>query len=118
MNEKDPTHRSDEKWFLPPEGVLDGDEFEIAHRFIDGARNDLEFNSGDNMINPELRARHAAIRPAMEAFLDSQEAKLKAGDAQLAWLLMKRVEREVDELNRGERTTVTGQAHVFSERFL
>lgn len=116
MNEFDPALASGAKWFLPPEGLLDGSDLDIARRYIAGARADLAFFAGDETMTPEAREGHAATRPVMEALLDSQEARLNGGDTELASLLARRMLIEVDELNRGERSTVTGQAHLIGER--
>lgn len=116
MTEFDPKYASGEEWFLPPDGILDGSDFEIAQRYIDGARADARYFAEDQTMSPELRAQHAAANSEMEAFWASQEDRLKSGDGELAGRLAHRMQREVDELNRGERSTVTGQAHLLGER--
>ena len=114
--DKDNLFATGEAWFLPPDGILDGSNFDIAQRFIEGARADIQSFASDETMDPGLKARHDAVRPDMETLLDSQETRLKAGDASLAALLTHRLEIEVDELNRGERSTITGQRHLLAER--
>jgi len=116
MTEVDPWYASGEKWFQPPEGILDGDDFDIARRYIAGARADLVYFNEIAPFSDELRARHNALRPEIEADLDEQEACLDAGNVPTARMLARRMQRDVEELNRGERTTVTGEAHLMGVR--
>jgi hypothetical protein len=122
MSDVDPTYANGEQWFTPPGGVLDGTDFEIAKRYIDGTRADRDFDARNpreltpGELTPESQAARESIQKQMDDLLDSQEERLRAGDADLAARLTHSFEREVDELNRGERTTVTGQAHLFEER--
>ena len=116
MSEIDPEYASGRKWFLPPEGILDGDNYAIARRYIERARADLVYFNEIAPMSDELRARHAALRPEIEADLDEKEVRLDAGETEIAAWLAHRMEREVGELNRGERTTITGDAHLMRER--
>jgi len=116
MSEIDPQYASGEKWFQPPEGILDGDDFDIARRYIARARADLVYYNEIAPFSDEMRERHAALRPEIEADLIQQEARLDAGDERIAAWLASKMEREVGELNRGERSTITGDAHLMQER--
>ena len=122
MSDVDPSYANGEQWFTPPEGVLDGTDFEIAQRYVEGTRADRDFDLKNpreltpSELTPESQALREKFQKEHDALLDSQEERLKAGDTDLAARLTHSFEREVDELNKGERTTVTGQAHLFAER--
>ncbi len=106
-----------EDWFQPPEGILDGTNFEIAQGWIERERADQAHLAENPLVNnPEHVARAAAARVEMEKLLEEYGTRLSAGDEQLANLLTRRVEREVEELNSGARSTVTGEAHLLLER--
>lgn len=106
-----------EDWFLPPEGILDGTPFEIAQGFIARERADQAYFAEHPLSSdPAHIKRIAEARPEAEALLDEYEQRLAQGDEELAEILTIRVEREVEDLNRGLRSTVTGQGHLLAER--
>lgn len=107
-----------EDWFQPPEGILEGTHTEIALGYIARARADVEYNSTDpfGVPDPEVAVREILARVEMIALLESEERDVINGDEGLANMLFSRVLREVRELERGERFTVTGEAHLLKER--
>jgi len=111
-----PVPIGNEEWFLPPEGILDGTDFDIARRYIDGTRADLIHRTESPDESDEFRAHWSAVRLEAEVLLDDQERRLQAGDEELARLLAHVLEQQVDDLNKGQRTTIAGQAHLLRER--
>lgn len=113
----DPNALNERGWFPPPAGILDGTEFEIAQRYIDLERQDWAYKLEHPLSsNPDFIRRQQEVWPEFEELLAAQEQRIQAGDQATARLLTRYVERQVEELNRGERSTVIGQAHLFASR--
>lgn len=100
---------------MPPEEALEGSDFDIAQRFIDGMRSDIHFYAFKAGIPLHIRVRYRTSKDATLQELSLQEAQLHAGDTELATKLAGRYRQEIAELDHGQRLTVTGQAHLHSE---
>jgi hypothetical protein len=116
MSELAREYASPDMWLLPPEGILEGSDFEIAQRFIDGARADIDFYGHDPRTPRHIRVRYLTGQVVILHQLDAQQARLEAGDADLASSLATRIRKQVAELDHGKRLTITGQAYLLAER--
>jgi hypothetical protein len=120
MSEWNPDPELVNQWLvLPegvPEGILDGNDFDIALRYIEGARADSRFYAEDRSQPAHKRAQCSLLCERREIIYAEQEARLLAGDTELASQLAKRVVEQVEEVRSGARLVVTGQACLLRVR--
>jgi hypothetical protein len=116
MSELAREYAGPDMWLLPPEGILEGSDFDIAQRFIEGTRADIDYYGHDQRTPQHIRIRYLTAKDVTLRELDVQQARLEAGDADLAASLATKLRKEIAELDHGNRLTVTGQAHLLAER--
>ena len=101
-------------WYPVPEGTLDGDPIDIALRFLDNSIADEQYRL-DNPFPSDNENQLKAVEQLMSLFQQEKQQILN-GDQQFTQQIAHRAMRQVEELNRGERSVIAGQAHLFEER--
>jgi len=105
------------EWFVPPEGVLEGTDLDIAMRFVDGMQADYEYRNSRHPRDENDARGWATAGPKTKEMIDDWRQKLTTGnDEDFVRLVAGMMRKEVRELNDGERSTITGQQHLFAER--
>ncbi len=104
-------------WFMPPEGILNGTNFDIALGYISRRRADEAHIAEHPLYGyTEHLSWDAKELEEINNFLTELEQRLLLDDEELANSLTAKVEQEVFELNSGTRGCVTGEAHLYFKR--